>query len=127
MRDQPSEICNLLNLISPLDKQLNKKEFKNIFFDENKFKDEMKNEFKSYIIMSEDELEGLPTNELAKIPLTADKKRNVSLTKTLYSNVERFLSKESSREKLYMAFNKKLVPRNVPLLEELIVERHALA
>lgn len=49
MRDQPSEICNLLNLISPLDKQLNKKEFKNIFFDENKFKDEMKNEFKSYI------------------------------------------------------------------------------
>jgi len=26
-----------------------------------------------------------------------------------------------------MAFNKKLVPKNVPLLEELIVERHALA
>lgn len=49
MKDQPSEICNLLNLILPLDKQLNKKEFKNIFFDENKFKDEMKNEFKSYI------------------------------------------------------------------------------
>ncbi len=49
MRDQPSEICNLLNLILPLEKQLNKKEFKNIFFDENKFKDEMKNEFKSYI------------------------------------------------------------------------------
>ena len=49
MRDQPSEICNLLNLILPLDKQLNKKEFKNIFFDGNKFKDEMKNEFKSYI------------------------------------------------------------------------------
>lgn len=49
MRDQPSEICNLLNLILPLEKQLNKKEFKNIFFDENKFKDEKKNEFKSYI------------------------------------------------------------------------------
>lgn len=77
--------------------------------------------------MSEDELEGLPANELAKIPLTADKKRNVSLTKTLYGNVERYLSKEPSREKLYMAFNKKLVPMNVPLLEELIVERHALA
>lgn len=77
--------------------------------------------------MSEDELEGLPEDQLAKIPLTADKKRNISLTKTLYANVERFLSKESSREKLYMAFNKKLVPRNVPLLEELIVERHALA
>ncbi len=49
MRDQPSEICNLLNLILPLEKQLNKKEFKNIFFDGNTFKDELKNEFKSYI------------------------------------------------------------------------------
>ena len=77
--------------------------------------------------MSEDELEGLPAEQLAKISLTADKKRNISLTKTLYANVERFLSKESSREKLYMAFNTKLVPRNVPILEELIVERHALA
>jgi len=49
MRDQPSEICNLLNLILPLEKQLNKKEFKNIFFDGNTFKEELKNEFKSYI------------------------------------------------------------------------------
>jgi|LakMenEpi03Aug12_release.lakeMendotaPanAssembly.Ray.scaffolds.fasta_scaffold2988672_1 hypothetical protein len=49
------------------------------------------------------------------------------MTKTLYGNVERFLNKESSREKLYMAFNQKLVSRNVPILEELIVERHALA
>lgn len=85
------------------------------------------NEFKSYLIMSEDELEGLPADQLAKIPLTSDKKRNISLTKTQYSNIERFLNKETSREKLYMAFNRKLVPKNVPLLEELIVERHALA
>ena len=49
MRDQPSEICNLLNLILPLEKQLDKKEFKNNFFDGNKIKDNMKNEFKSYI------------------------------------------------------------------------------
>ena len=53
--------------------------------------------------------------------------RNLSLTKTVYGNVERFLSKESSREKLWMAFNKKLVSKNVPLLEELVVERHAIA
>ena len=77
--------------------------------------------------MSEDEIEGLPADQLLKIPLTADKKRNISRTKTLYGNVERFLNKESSREKLYMAFNQKLVSRNVPILEELIVERHALA
>ena len=55
------------------------------------------NEFKAYVIMSEDELEGLPVDELAKIPLMQDKKRNISLTKTLYANVERFISKESSR------------------------------
>jgi hypothetical protein len=31
MRDQPSEICNLLNLLLPLNKQLNKKEFKKTY------------------------------------------------------------------------------------------------
>jgi hypothetical protein len=46
MRDQPSEICNLLNLLLPLDKQLNKKEFKKLYFDGTKFKDEEKNNFK---------------------------------------------------------------------------------
>ena len=49
MRDQPSEICQILNLILPLDKQLNKKEFNKTYFEGSKFNESLKEEFKSLI------------------------------------------------------------------------------
>jgi len=49
MKDQPSEICNILNLILPMNKQLDRKEFNKQFFEGEEFKDDQKEYFKSLL------------------------------------------------------------------------------
>ena len=83
MRDQPSEICNLLNLILPLDNQLDKKEFKNKFFDGNSFKDDMKGEFKSYIKNRISYVRSSTTDIEITNEGMIDKSRNFKFTKTV--------------------------------------------
>ncbi len=83
MRDQPSEICNLLNLILPLDKQLDKKEFKNNFFEGNVFKDNMKDTFKTYITNKISYVRSSTTDIEVVNEGLIDKSRNFKFTKTL--------------------------------------------
>ena len=49
MKDQPSEICNILNLTLPMNKQLDRKEFNKQFFEGEEFKDNQKEYFKSLL------------------------------------------------------------------------------
>jgi hypothetical protein len=101
MRDQPSEICNLLNLLLPLDKQLNKKEFKKIYFDGNIFKDSEKLNFKVLTRNLISYLRSSTTDIVVKNEGDIDVDRKFKFTKTVRLEME-----DEQEEKYKEAYKK---------------------
>jgi hypothetical protein len=115
MRDQPSEICNLLNLLLPLDKQLNKKEFKKKYFDETKFNDEEKNNFKELTRNLISYLRSSTTDIIVSNEGDIDTDRKLKFTKTVRLEMED--EQEKNYKEAYKKDSKKF--KNMSLEDEI--------
>ena len=92
MRDKPSEICSLLNLLLPLKKQLDRKNFNENYFDEKQFKENKKAEFKNYVKGIVSYLRSSTSDVQVEYAGDIDKSSDMQFTKTARLQMSDFQS-----------------------------------